>query len=108
MAIKELVLLISKVLETARAIQDKILNTDFSKVDNKDKTSIIEETLKVDEIKPVKKESFKDVDTEPAKAVAYQKISDKPIMTPEATAYPKLKKMKAELDNQNNLIFQAE
>lgn len=29
-------------------------------------------------------------------------------MTPEAAAYPKLKKMKAELDNQNNLIFQAE
>ena len=65
-------------------------------------------TPKVDEIKPVKKESFKDVDTEPAKAVAYQKIPDKPVMTPEAAAYPKLKKMKAELDNQNNLIFQAE
>ena len=108
MAITELVLLISKVLETARAIRDKILNTDVSKADNKDKTSTIEETPKVDEIKPVKKESFKDVDTEPAKAVAYQKIPDKPVMTPEAAAYPKLKKMKAELDNQNNLIFQAE
>ena len=29
-------------------------------------------------------------------------------MTPEAATYPKLKKIKAELDNQNNLIFQAE
>lgn len=29
-------------------------------------------------------------------------------MTPETAAYPKLKKIKVELDNQNNLIFQAE
>ena len=119
MAITELVLLISKVLETARAIRDKILNTDDANVDktdiashiivdNKDNTSAIEEAPKVGEIKPAKEESFKDVVTEPAKAVAYQKIPDKPVMTPEAAAYPKFKKIKAELDNQNNLIFQAE
>ena len=32
----------------------------------------------------------------------------KPVMTLEAAAYHKLKKIKAELDNQNSLIFQAE
>ena len=49
-----------------------------------------------------------DESTEPAKAVAYQKIPEKPVMTPEAATYPKLKKIKAELDNQNNLIFKVE
>ena len=119
MAVTELVLLISKVLEVARRIRDKIMNTEVPKADktdiishivadNKDNSTTIEETPKIDEIKPVKEESFKDVVTEPAKAVAYQKIPDKPVMTPEAASYPKFKKMKAELDNQNNLIFQAE
>ena len=32
----------------------------------------------------------------------------KPVMTLEAAAYHKLKKIKAEFDNQNSLIFQAE
>ena len=118
MAITELVLLISKVLEAAKKIKNKILNTDVSKADNKDIASHIvadkdntptnEETPKADGIKPTKEESFKDFVTEPAKAVACQKIPEKPVMTPEAAAYPKLKKLKAELDNQNNLIFQAE
>ena len=57
---------------------------------------------------PKQKETIKDIITEPAKAVVPQKIPDTPVMTPEAAAYPKLKKIKAELDNQNNLIFQAE
>ena len=96
MAITELVLLISRVFEAARTIRDKIMNTDVPKADNKDNISTIEETPKVDEIKPSKEESFKDVVTEPAKAVAYQKIPGKPVMTPEAAAYSKLKKMKAE------------
>ena len=42
------------------------------------------------------------------KSVILPKTSDKSVMTPEAAAYPKLKKIKAELDKQNNLIFQAE
>lgn len=76
--------------------------------DNKDNSSTIEEAPKIDEIKPVKEELFKDVVTEPDKAIIPQKIPDKPMMTPEEAAYPKLKKIKAELDNQNNFIFQAE
>ena len=119
MAITELVLLISKVLEAARAIRNKILHTDVPKtdktdfasnivVDNTDNTSTIEEVPKADEIKPAKEESFKDVVTEPDKTVIPRKIPDKPVMTPETATYPKLKKIKAELDHQNILIFQEE
>ena len=110
MAITELVLLISKVLEAARAIRNKILHTDVTNaektdfasnivVDNTDNTSAIEESTKVENKITTQEEIIKEVNvTKP----------DKPVMTPEAATYPKLKKIKAELDNQNNLIFQAE
>lgn len=78
-------------------------------VDNTDNTSAIEESIKVENKITTQEESIKEVNvTEPDKAVIPQKISDKPVMTPETAAYPKLKKIKVELDNQNNLIFQAE
>ena len=110
MAITELVLLISKVLEAARAIRNKILHTDVTNaektdftsnivVDNIDNISAIEESTKVENKITTQEETIKEVNvTKP----------DKPVMTPEAATYPKLKKIKAELDNQNNLIFQAE
>ncbi|WP_264475751.1 MobA/MobL family protein [Dorea formicigenerans] len=110
MAITELVLLISKVLEAARAIRNKILHTDVTNaektdfasnivVDNTDNTSAIEESTKVENKITTQEETIKEVNvTKP----------DKAVMTPEAATYPKLKKIKAELDNQNNLIFQAE
>ena len=110
MAITELVLLISKVLEAARAIRNKILHTDVTNaektdftsnivVDNTDNISAIEESTKVENKITTQEETIKEVNvTKP----------DKPVMTPEAATYPKLKKVKAELDNQNNLIFQAE
>ena len=110
MAITELVLLISKVLEAARAIRNKILHTDVTNaektdfasnivVDNTDNTSAIEESTKVENKITTQEETIKEVNvTKP----------DKPVMTPEAATYPKHKKIKAELDNQNNLIFQAE
>ncbi len=110
MAITELVLLISKVLEAARAIRNKILHTDVTNagktdftsnivVDNTDNISAIEEFTKVENKITTQEETIKEVNvTKP----------DKPVMTPEAATYPKLKKIKAELDNQNNLIFQAE
>ena len=110
MAITELVLLISKVLEAARAIRNKILHTDITNaektdftsnivVDNTDNISAIEESTKVENKITTQEETIKEVNvTKP----------DKPVMTPEAATYPKLKKIKAELDNQNNLIFQAE
>ena len=110
MAITELVLLISKVLEAARAIRNKILHTDVTNaektdftsnivVDNTDNISAIEESTKVENKITTQEETIKEVNvTKP----------DKPVVTPEAATYPKLKKIKAELDNQNNLIFQAE
>ena len=110
MAITELVLLISKVLEAARAIRNKILHTDVTNaektdftsnivVDNTNNISAIEESTKVENKITTQEETIKEVNvTKP----------DKPVMTPEAATYPKLKKIKAELDNQNNLIFQAE
>ena len=110
MAITELVLLISKMLEAARAIRNKILHTDVTNaektdfasnivVDNTDNISAIEESTKVENKITTQEETIKEVNvTKP----------DKPVMTPEAATYPKLKKIKAELDNQNNLIFQAE
>ena len=97
-------------LEAARAIRNKILHTDVTNaektdfasnmvIDNTDNTSAIEESTKVENKITTQEESIKEVNvTEP----------DKPVMTPEAATYPKLKKIKAELDNQNNLIFQAE
>ena len=107
MAITELVLLISKVLEAARAIRNKILHTDVTNAEKTDFTSnivvdnisAIEESTKVENKITTQEETIKEVNvTKP----------DKPVMTPEAATYPKLKKIKAELDNQNNLIFQAE
>ena len=73
-----------------------------------DNTLAIEENAMANETVPKQKETIKDIITEPAKAVVPQKIPDTPVMTPEAAAYPKLKKIKAEIDYQNNLIFQAE
>ena len=117
MAITELVLLISRVFEAAKAIRNKILHIDVTNADKTDiashievdNTPTIEEAAMVKETVPKQKETIKDVIiTEPAKSVVPLKIPDKPVMTLEATAYPKLKKIKAELDNQNSLIFQVE
>ena len=94
-------------LEAARAIRNKILHTDVTNAEKTDfasnmvidNTSAIEESIKVENKITTQEESIKEVNvTEP----------DKPVMTPETAAYPKLKKIKVELDNQNNLIFQAE
>ena len=103
----ELVLLISKMLEAARAIRNKILHTDVTNAEKTDfasnmvidNTSAIEESTKVENKITTQEETIKEV---------YVTEPDKPVMTPEAATYPKLKKIKAELDNQNNLIFQAE
>ena len=120
MAITELVLLISKVLEVTRTIRNKIMNTGVPKADNKDivnhivaentdNTSAVEEATRVENKITTQEDLIKEVTvTEPYKSVIPPKTSDKPVMTPEAAAYLKLKKIKAELDKQNNLIFQAE
>ena len=117
MAITELVLLISKVLEAARTIWSKIQHTDVviaDKTDNvshivADTATHIEENAIIEDIKPKQGESAENVITSPSKEmVATQKTPAKPVMTPVVADYTKLKKIKEELDNQNKLIFEAE
>ncbi len=117
MAITELVLLISKVLEAARTIRNKILHTDVviaDKTDNvshrvADTVTHIEENAIIEDIKPKQGESVENAITSPSKEIVItQKTPAKPVMTPVAAAYTKLKKIKEKLDNQNKLIFQAE
>ena len=117
MAITELVLLISKVIEAARIIWSKIQHTDVviaDKTDNvshivADTATHIEENAIIEDIKPKQGESVENAITSPSKElVVTQKTPAKPVMTPVAAAYMKQKKIKEELDNQNKLIFQAE
>ena len=117
MAITELVLLISKVIEAARIIWSKIQHTDVviaDKTDNvshivADTATHIEENAIIEDIKPKQGESVENAITSPSKElVVTQKTPAKPVMTTVAAAYMKQKKIKEELDNQNKLIFQAE
>ena len=117
MAVTELVLLISKVLEATRIIWSKIQHTDVviaDKTDNvshivADTATHIEENAIIEDIKPKQGESVENVITSPSKEmVATQKTPAKPVMTPVVADYTKLKKIKEELDNQNKLIFEAE
>lgn len=86
--------------------------TDFEShiaAENIDNTSAVEEATRVENKITTQEAPIKEVTvTEPYKSVIPPKTSDNPVITPEAAAYPKLKKIKVELDNQNNLIFQAE
>ncbi len=115
MAITELILLISKVLEAARTIWNKIQRVDILKAEKTDSVSHTAEDkplsdtespdIKTANQKPV---SRKDVIAEIPKADPQPVIPPKPVMTSEVAAYPKLKEIKAELDSQNAIIFQAE
>ena len=83
MAITELVLLISKVLETIKGIH----------------SGQKRENAPEDKNKAQKSDS---------KILTADALPPEPVMTPEAAAYPKLKKIKTELDSQNAIIFEAE
>lgn len=79
MAIAELVLLITKVLEAIKGIHSRQQRENAPEAQKQDNG-----ILTADALPP------------------------EPVMTPEAAAYPKLKKIKTELDNQNAIIFEAE
>lgn len=83
MAIAELVLLITKVLEAIRGIhsrqQRENAHEDKNKAQKQDNGILTADVL-----------------------------PPEPVMIPEAAAYPKLKKIKTELDSQNAIIFEAE
>ena len=83
MAIAELVLLITKVLEAIKGIhsrqQCENTHEDKNKAQKQDNGILTADVL-----------------------------PPEPVMIPEAAAYPKLKKIKTELDSQNAIIFEAE
>ena len=79
MAIGELVLLITKVFEAIKGIHSRQQRENAPEAQKQDNG-----ILTADALPP------------------------EPVMTPEAAAYPKLKKIKTELDSQNAIIFEAE
>ena len=83
MAIAELVLLITKVLEAIKGIHSRQQR----------------ENAPEDKNKAQKQDSG---------ILTADALPPEPVMTPEAAAYPKLKKIKTELDSQNAIIFEAE
>lgn len=116
-ATKMLALLTSKVLTTARKLKNKLFHEALEKEygnkavikaeDTADivtapaKKTIIETELPVSPITA----------TVPKPEIAEQpkpQIPPRPVMPPEAAAFPKLLKVKTALDKQNNLIFETE
>lgn len=116
-AAMRLALLISEVLKAARELKNKLFHEALEK-EYGSKTV-------------VKTEDTEDVATAPAKEVMTEheppvatitatvseaevveqpkpQIPPRPVMPPEATAFPKLQKIKLTLDKQNRLIFEAE
>ena len=83
MAIAELVLLITKVLEAIKVIHSRLQRENAH--EDKNKAQKQDNGILTADVLP-----------------------PEPVMIPEAAAYPKLKKIKTELDSQNAIIFEAE
>jgi hypothetical protein len=98
-AVAVLSLLIYKVIEKARELKEKLFETEQV-------TTVIrkpEQTTKdIQPIEPVDRRIHEQA-PEPA-----MQIPSRPVMPEDAKAYPKLVKIKQELDKQNEIIFQAE
>ena len=116
-ATAKLALLISKILTAARELKNKL----FHKVLEKEYGS--KAVIKVEDTADVVSAPVKETITEPeppistitatvpkAEIVEQPKpqIPSRPLMPPEAAAFPKLQKVKVTLDKHNNLIFEAE
>jgi hypothetical protein len=98
-AVAVLSLLIYKVIEKARELKEKLFDTEQV-------TTVIrkpEQTTK--DIQPSGPVDQKIQEQEPEPAM---QIPPRPVMPEDAKAYPKLVKIKQELDKQNAVIFQAE
>ena len=108
-AIMKLALLISKVLETARKLKarlilENLIDTQERRVAETTATDVYaEEVVSTPGIAIVPTVENKEV-TEPHKP----QIPPKPAMPPDAAVYPKLQRIKNELDKQNEIIFKAE
>ena len=112
-----LALLISKVLTAARKLKNKLFHEALEK-EYGTKAIVKADTITTVDTTPVT-ETAKE--PEPPKAAVTttvteakiveqpkQQIPPRPVMPPEAAAFPKLQKVKVTLDNHNNLIFKAE
>lgn len=116
-ATAKLALLISKVLTAARELKDKLFRETLEKEYGSKAVVKAENTVDV-VIAPAKKAITEPeppvntiIATVPETEVVEQpkpQIPPRPVMPPEATAFPRLQKVKVTLDKHNNLIFEAE
>ena len=116
-ATTRLALLISKVLTAARELKNKLFHEALKKeygskavIKAEDTTDVVTAPAKEEIVEPEPPVSTITA-TVPETEIAEQpklKIPPRPVMPLEATAYPRLKKIDAELNRQNRIIFDAE
>lgn len=116
-ATMRLALLISKVLTAARALKDKLFQEALEKeygtqVTVKEKTIITVDTTPVTEVAKEPEPQKATITTTVTKAEVVEppkpQIPQRPVIPPEAATFPNFQKIKATLDKQNHLIFEAE
>ena len=116
-ATMRLALLISKILTAARELKNKLFHEALEK-EYGTQATVKEETITTVEATPVTEEVK---EPEPPKVTVTTSVQEaevveqskpqippRPVMPPEAAAFPKLQKIKATLDKHNHLIFEAE
>ena len=116
-ATAKLALLISKVLTTARELKNKLFHEAIEKeyaskavIKAEDTADVVTTPAKEVIIEP-EPPSVTLSATVPETEIAEQpkpQIPPRPVMPPEAAAFPRLQKIKVTLDKQNHLIFEAE
>ena len=116
-ATKQLALLTSKVLTAARGLKNKLFHEALEKEYGSKAVTKAEDTADVvtvsakETITEPEPPSVTVTATVPKVEVVEQpkpQIPPRPIMPPEAAAFPRLHKVKVTLDKHNNLIFEAE
>ena len=116
-ATAKLALLISKVLTAVRELKNKLFHEAIEK--ESESKAIIKAEDTADVVTAPVKETITEPEppsvTVPATVLQVEvveqpklQILPRPIMPPEATAFPRLQKVKVTLDKRNNLIFEAE
>ena len=116
-ATKQLALLTSKVLTAARELKNKLFHETLEKeygskavIKAEDTADVVTASAKEEIVEPEPPVSTITA-TVPETEVAEQpkpQIPPRPVMPPEAAAFPRLQKVKVTLDKHNNLIFEAE
>ena len=109
--------MISKVLTAARELKDKLFRetlekgygskADIKAVDTADIVTVPNKETITEPKSPSVTVTATVLETEVVE-LPKQQIPPRPVMPPEATAFPRLQKVKVTLDKHNNLIFEAE